>query len=222
MYRPFVGYFNRARSLRFGAVRSKVLQGASGILHVGAHFGQEAERYDRLNLPVIWVEGNPETHAVLVERLAPFPMQQSKLGLVGRENREAADFYIANNEGGSSSIYPFSPGSAEENKIGMAGSRQIPMVRLNTLVSEKEIRGLSHWVLDVQGAELEALVGAGSYLAQCQTLEIEVSLREVYEGGVQFADLEKWLNSQGFVSLWDPPPNSHWEHLFFRARASQV
>lgn len=143
MYRPFVGYFNRARSLRFGAVRSKVLQGASGILHVGAHFGQEAKRYDRLNLPVIWVEGNPETHAVLVERLAPFPMQQSKLGLVGRENREAADFYIANNEGGSSSIYPFSPGSAEENKIGMAGSRQIPMVRLNTLVSERERSGAS-------------------------------------------------------------------------------
>lgn len=218
----FVGYVNRARQLRFGAVRSKVLRGASGILHVGAHFGQEAERYGRLNLPVIWVEGDPETHAVLVERVAPFPMQHSKLGLVGRENREAVNFYVANNEGGSSSIYPFSEGGAEEHEIGMAGITKLPMVRLDSLIPENEIAGLSHWVLDVQGAELEALVGAGSFLAHCQTLEIEVSLREVYKGGVSFAELEHWLNSQGFVSLWDPPPNSHWEHLFFRIRASEV
>lgn len=214
------GYINRAKALRFEVIRSKVLQGANGVLHVGAHYGQEAERYDRLNLPVMWVEADPEKHSVLLERLAPFPLQQSKLGLVGRENREAVDFFVANNDGGSSSIYPFLEGGTEEHKIGMTGSTKLPMVRLDTLFSDNEIEGLSHWVLDVQGAELEALVGAGSYLAQCHTLEIEVSLREVYEGGVRFAELEKWLNSEGFVSLWDPPPNSHWEHLYFRIRSA--
>ena len=41
-------------------VLHRLLSQARGIIHVGANKGQEAALYHRYNLPVIWVEADPE------------------------------------------------------------------------------------------------------------------------------------------------------------------
>ena len=86
------------------------------------------------------------------------------------------------------------------------------------MVLALEAAEYSHWVVDLQGAELEALVGAGDLLKSCLSMEIEVSKRRVYEGGVSFLELEKFLGSKRFCSLWEPARDSHGDHLFFRTR----
>ena len=54
-----------------------LIQQAKGVLHIGGHFGEEAEEYNALGKPVLWVEGVPEYFKVLVENINKFPRQRA-------------------------------------------------------------------------------------------------------------------------------------------------
>jgi FkbM family methyltransferase len=55
--------------------------------------------------------------------------------------------------------------------------------------------------LDVQGAELDVLRGAGSVLDRCVGLEVEVEFNPLYLGQPLFADIDQFVRARGFV-LW--------------------
>lgn len=203
----------------YAEAKRRMVFGASGILHLGGHTGQEAKLYSEAAKPVLWVEGDPRLFSELAKTIAPHPGQRAINALLGRENLEGVEFHIANNNGASSSIFPLAEDHGFEGiQLKMIDSVTLPLSRLDSLVSAQEVEALSHWVVDLQGAELEALVGAGDLLESCLTMEIEVSKRRVYHGGVDYSELESFLTQHGFSSLWEPPPGSHGDHLFFRTR----
>ena len=43
----------------FADAKIRVIRGASRILHLGGHTGQEANLYHMAGKPVLWVEGDP-------------------------------------------------------------------------------------------------------------------------------------------------------------------
>jgi FkbM family methyltransferase len=203
----------------YADAKKRIIRGASGILHLGGHTGQEANLYHRAGKPVLWVEGDPRLFPELVKAIAPYPTQRALNALLGRENLDSVQFHIANNNGASSSIFPLAPRHGFEGiQLKMIDSITLPLARLDSLISAQKVAALSHWVVDLQGAELEALVGAGELLQSCLTMEIEVSKRRVYDGGVDYSQLESFLGENGFTSLWEPARDSHGDHLFFRTR----
>jgi len=90
------------------------------------------------------------------------------------------------------------------------------MSRLDSIYDSEDIANYQHWVLDVQGAELLVLKGAGKLLRNCMSLLIEVSTRQVYSGGVLFNDLECFLSDFDLVPLWRPGIKSHENILFIK------
>jgi Methyltransferase FkbM domain len=74
-------------------------------------------------------------------------------------------------------------------------------------------------VIDIQGAELLCFKGVGAYLDHVIFIEIEVSREEIYEGGVLFSEVDKFLRRGGFKRLSEIPwhgdsrlyPGSHFE-----------
>ena len=199
--------------------RRRILSSASGVLHLGAYTGEEASSYFEQGLSVFWVEGDPRLFKRLQDQIAPYAGQVAVNALLGRENIDQVDFHIASNDGGSSSIYPLADHHGFENiGLQMVETIQLPLARLDSIISLDQVAKYSHWVVDLQGAELDALIGAGSLLDSCHTMEVEVSTREVYSGGVQYGELADFLLENGFCSLWDPRPGRHLDHLFFRAR----
>ena len=48
-----------------------------GIFHVGAHEGQEAQRYSNLLQPVVWVEAIPSYFERLQNNVAKYPNQSA-------------------------------------------------------------------------------------------------------------------------------------------------
>ena len=46
-------------------ITTELLSNASGVLHLGAHYGQEAAQYAAFGLPVVWVEADPKAHRKL-------------------------------------------------------------------------------------------------------------------------------------------------------------
>ena len=55
-----------------------------------------------------------------------------------------------------------------------------------------------HLKVDTQGYEKQVLAGAQRILGQCRTVQLEVSLVELYEGQALFDEIYKTMNANGF------------------------
>jgi hypothetical protein len=60
-------------------------------------------------------------------------------------------------------------------------------------------------ILDVQGAELKALMGLGIRLNEFAFLEVEVSSNQYYEGAPLFQEIDRYLTAFNFQRLSDVP-----------------
>ena len=94
---------------------------------------------------------------------------------------------------------------------------KLETITLDDLVSKHNIdlNQYSHWVIDVQGSELELFKGAVNSLKLCKSIVVEVSLEEFYENGAKFNDVKKFLFEQNFKLLLTPNRN-HEDVLFVK------
>lgn len=70
--------------------------------------------------------------------------------------------------------------------------------RLDTIMSKYGISNVDIIWMDLQGAELLALKGLGSYLQNVKYIHTEVSYKEMYSGQVMFEELNSYILSNGF------------------------
>jgi len=205
-------------------VAARVLQQANGVLHLGAHWGEEAGTYAAAGKPVLWVEALPAAYEHLVRHVAAYSNQRTVCALLGDVDGVRRRFHVSNNHAGvSSSLFDFGPYASGERslwpdlELAMQESLDLTMVTLDTLVRELGVDPVMHdyWVLDLQGAEKLALLGARASLGACQALHVEVSQVEVYQGGVLWPDLRRYLEEQGFGCAWEPEL-AHDDVLFCR------
>ncbi len=203
---------------------AQVLKASKGILHLGAHYGQEAASYASQNKPVVWVEAMPDIYKKLAQNIAEYSQQKALCALLGDVNGKQNTFYISNNSNGvSSSIYEFGSYAAGDHSLWpelgltMIDSITLPMLRLDSLLTANAIDAeqYDYWIVDLQGAELLALKGAGESLTKCTAMYIEVSTAEVYKGGVLWPILQDYLFKNGLIPLWQPS-NIHDDILFIR------
>ena len=198
-------------------VQNVLLSQESGVLHLGAHTGQEINKYEQLGLKVIWIEANPEIYARLRDNLSATPNQKAYCALLSDQDGRELDFYISSGDAGSSSIYEFGKDLGYSN-LTMISNVKLESHRLDSVLNLEDLSDFGHWVIDVQGAELEVLKGAESSLVGCRSMFIEVSTREVYKGGTSYKELRSFLISHGLHPLWEPIPNSHENLIFVRPR----
>jgi FkbM family methyltransferase len=201
------------------SLRNRIYQQAGGILHVGGHYGQEAETYHKAGARVIWFEGMPDAFEKLSRRLGSYPNQTAILAVLGDSSR-IVNFHLTDNQGQSSSVFGLAPGHRFPTKVVSEISLQ--MRRLDELLTNQDLVDFSHWVVDVQGAELLVLQGAGELINTCYTLDVEVSTYETYKGGAKFEELDFFLKGHGFVPLWKFAKNSHGNLLYVRSRRPSV
>jgi FkbM family methyltransferase len=198
-------------------IHGSFVKRTGGVLHIGAHKGQEANFYDRHSASVLWVEAIPEVYEILNKQIVSFSNQRAILALLGDENQDSVPFHLSSNDSVSSSIYEFGSELGVENLI-MTKTLYLPMLRLDSILSDAESANFPYWVLDVQGNELNVLKGSGSLLDQCHAIYTEVSTREVYKRGGLYQELKNFLNDKGFIALWDPLDASHENVIFTRLR----
>jgi FkbM family methyltransferase len=186
---------------------------ASGILHLGAHTGQEREVYRELGKPVVWVEANPEIFPLLQSNIASIPHHSALCALLGDTDGKEQTFHISNNSAGvSSSVFPFGEYATGDKSLWpeldlkMVSTITLPTVRLDTLLAANKLdpQDYNFWVLDLQGAETLTLAGAGQSLPHCRCVLAEVSEKEVYRGGADYEDVQRRLAAAGFSPVWEP------------------
>lgn len=170
-----------------------------GVLHVGAHTGQETDTYVRLGAAeVVWVEANPAVIPRLKARVEPRG-QIVLEALLAEEAGRATELLITNNEL-ASSMLPFGTVEVEHPEVKVAA--RVPRVTetLDRLWEQHGLStlGLDLLVLDVQGAELAVLQGGVTALDHMNAVWAEVNEEAVYEGCALLPEVEGFLAERGF------------------------
>jgi FkbM family methyltransferase len=189
---------------RHGFIDRHTLKGflreVSGVIHVGAHTGQERELYAQYGLRVLWIEPLEELFGELQRNIAQLPDQKAVQALVTDRDGEEYSFNVASNAGGSSSILNLKqhadiwPDVTYTRTVAMRG------ITLPKLLAEHGIdsRAYDALIMDTQGSELLVLRGAASLLAGFKYIRTEVADFEAYESCCQLADIESFLAGHGF------------------------
>ncbi len=168
-----------------------------GLIHAGAHKGEEASVYSALGFgAVTWIEAIPKLAQELAQVIQP-PSTVINAALWSRPN-EKMTFNVTSAQGSSSL---FDLGEVKDEYPTIVVMEQIEVVtetldQLNDMASEKNLL-----VLDLQGAEYEALLGATETLKGIQYLITEVNRRELYKGIKLVADLDKLLSESNFIRV---------------------
>lgn len=189
----------------------KSINNSTGIVHLGAHRGLEAEVYNWFGKNVIWVEALPKLYDQLSENLYFYKNQLAFQALLTDEDDKDTNFYVSNYDSACSSIYEFTENikSSEiwsDRNHKMIDTLNLKSKKLDTLFDKENIdpKQYNHWILDLQGAELLALKGAEKSLESCKSIYIEVSKKKFYTEGVLWNELKEWLISKNFYPTRNP------------------
>lgn len=179
------------------------LRNISGVVHVGANLGQERRYYWLLGLDVIWIEPIRETYEKLVDNLAGYSRQRPLNLLLADQDGKQFEFQIANEGAGSSSILPLQDHARLFPHIQYVETRTLTSCTLATVMREQGIstetyQGLT---LDVEGAELLVLQGAGERLKEFRYVKCEVADFPTRTGSPTVDDLDAFLTAAGFEQI---------------------
>ena len=167
-----------------------------GVVHVGGHYGQEGSAYRAMGVESIcWVEALPSAFSKLIKNESGTKSLffQCALGATAGE----ATFYVADNEGQSSSLRKPREHLREHPEVAFAETITVPVRRLSDL--PLDFASYNLLVMDVQGCELDVLLGAGDVLSGFDYIVAEVQCTELYEGGALLPELAEWLAHRGFA-----------------------
>lgn len=172
---------------------------ARGVIHVGAHEGQELPLYRQMGFrSILLVEANPAVFARLAAAAGALPgVELAECALCDREG--SAVLHLASFDQSSSllrlkvhrEIYP---------EIEECGRLAVPARTLDGLLAERPggAAAFNLLVLDVQGAELLVLHGAEGVLPALDAVVSEINFAELYEGCALAEELDGFLSGRGY------------------------
>jgi FkbM family methyltransferase len=172
----------------------------TGVIHVGANSGQERDKYHQLGLDVLWIEADPHVFRRLRENIVGYLRQSAINALVSDVDGAELEFFVANNEGQSSSIFEFSGHTRAWPEVTYVGQRRLVARRLDRLIEEHQVplEKYPALVLDVQGAELRVLEGATTILPAFSWIQMPVADFDAYRGAPTLSEIASFLERQGF------------------------
>jgi len=177
------------------------------VIHIGANFGQEADIYDRYGFEsVIWVEADPDFCEILRRNLKDYDNHYVVEGLVSTEDGKTYDFTRMSNDGSSTKKQVTQSWEATFPELEVLGSRPLTGYRLETLLgalpnAHALTKNISLMVVDIEGSEMDALESAGCFLERVDFAWIEVSLRQMFEGGPLYSEISQYMSVQGFFPV---------------------
>lgn len=173
----------------------------TGVIHVGAHYGQEYHDYAALGIkPILFIEPCDKAFQVLKETFGDNPdviLFQSACGSefsVGTMNVEQA------NKGMSNSLLKPAKHLEQYPSIQFTETEEVEVRPLDEIVEHLKFSG-NLLVMDVQGYELEVLKGARETLQQINYVYCEINRDEIYEGCAKVWELDAFLGEYGFIRV---------------------
>lgn len=168
---------------------------ANGVLHVGAHEGEEADQYEGACwTPVTWIEAQPDLAKNLQSKLNPWVHKVINAAVFDQNDVEILLHISSNSQ--SSSLLQFGTHKLDYPEITMVESITVTTKRIDALIDKANMPNFIN--LDIQGVELKALESLGELIASVKYIYTEVNRLNVYENCANINDIDYFLKLQGF------------------------
>jgi len=172
------------------------------VVHAGANLCQERFEYDKYGYgPIIWIECLESISNQAKILLKDFKNQYVLQAALWDSSGIDLPFNVASNNAESSSVFRFKWHQALHPHISTASRLVLKSQTLDDVIGSHFTDGvppISLLVLDLQGAEYQALVGATQTLQLTQAIHVEVSTVELYAGQKLIYDIHALLTQLGF------------------------
>lgn len=184
----------------------------NGVIHVGAHHGDEFSEYEKLNIKnVMFFEPVPSTFKILSERIGERAILVNKAA--GNENKKIEMYISPQNGGGSSSILQPNLHLVQYPSIEFTGKQEVDMVRLDDYIQNHNDYNFMN--IDVQGYELEVLKGSSNILNSIDYIMTEINRAELYKDCALVNELAEYLSKYGFKLVEENWEGDTWGDGFF-------
>ena len=167
----------------------------TGVLHVGAHLGEEAADYEKFGwTPVIWVEAQPNLVQKLKSNL-DYSNHKVIEAAIWEEDGVHLKLHVASNSQ-STSLLNFGTHADSYPDITFVSEIEVITQRLDSIIEPSEIPNFIN--LDIQGVELPAIKSLGKLILSVDYIYTEVNKTDVYQGCTLVTDLDDYLLVNGF------------------------
>ena len=174
-----------------------MIPGGSHYFWTGANEGQWATRVrlDGYLGKIISVEPGSEAFSKL-EICSSGDESWEVLKLALGSNDRTSILYLSSNDGMSSSLKKPSRHLIDFPTVSFSGTEKVSITTLEALLENVEENVMVK--LDIQGFELEALEGIGKALEKVAAIEIEMTLRPMYQGEATVGRILVAIEDMGF------------------------
>lgn len=191
----------------------------TGIIHVGASYGQEMKDYHAAGIKnIVWVEAIPAVYSILADKMNLFPGSKCFHACISNRDDQVVHFNITSNNGLSSSIFNLQDHKISYPNIVVVEKLELKTITLDTLLKREgiEVDGRYNFLnLDVQGAELLALQGAQKNLEKFKYIYLETNQRLLYEGCALEPEVDAFLSGYHFTPVESKVLQAGWGEKFY-------
>ena len=178
--------------MSFNELISKYNMNITGVIHIGAHYGEEVKDYLNNNInDVVLFEPLEENYNIILQNVPDnIIVHNVALGSVPGDY----EMFVSSNEKQSSSLLKPKLHLTHHPNVSFPYSTK---VKVETLDNYKLQNSYNFINMDVQGYELEVLKGAKETLKHVDYVYCEVNRAEVYENNAFVEEIDS------FLSLYD-------------------
>lgn len=198
--------------LDFDSIYNKYNLNIKGVLHIGAHYGQEDQIYRNKNIKnIMYFEPLTKNFNVL-ENNVPKGTILHKIAL-GNEEKKMIMHVESSNSGMSSSLLKPKHHIVQYPHIVFNETEEVDVRRLDDIEFNRNDFNLIN--IDVQGFELEVFKGAEKTLESVDYIISEINNTHLYEGGALIEDLKIFLSKYNFKLVEEDWAGETWGDGFF-------
>jgi FkbM family methyltransferase len=189
---------------------------ARGIIHVGAHEGQEYEGYIKDGIKnILLFEPVQANFDLLMDTVKDsYPGVRCFNMALGNKTGSVYMFIEKQNRGMSCSVLEPETHLDQYPWIVFDGKEKVKIDKLDNIEFDKSKFNILN--VDVQGYELEVFKGAGKTLKSIDAIFTEVNMVEMYKGCALITDIDILLSHFGFVRVTELPNDNWGEALYIK------
>jgi FkbM family methyltransferase len=189
--------------LSFTQLRKKYSMNIKGIIHVGAHYGEEIGEYVNNGIQeIILFEPLSECFDILQRKIFDLNANIEGYQVALGSSPGIAEMYISDNQMQSSSILKPKVHLTHHPHVKFNGTEEVEVDMLDNF-DTKDYNFLN---MDVQGYELEVLKGGTETLKHVDYVYCEVNRDELYEGNAYIQDIDDFLSKYDMIRV-----ETNWE-----------
>lgn len=186
-----------------------------GVLHIGAHFGQEYDEYVNQGIKdMVFFEPVKSTYEQLTKNILQSDRVLTFNVALGNENKEVEMFVESVNKGMSSSVLAPELHLKQYPKIKFDKKETVQMCRLDDIVIDRLKYNFIN--IDVQGYELEVFKGAVETLDTIDYIYTEVNFQHLYKDCCLVEELDAFLKKFGFLRILTDSSNRTWGDALYK------